>query len=100
VKKRIDERPLVWGRSIGGRAAAPNTDDGCVSVKGETSGVWMIDDTQPVDDVVEEVIYVTDMDAAFAVAGPVRKAAYGTDAPACASTIAAIVRLAFPQQLV
>jgi hypothetical protein len=45
-------------------------------------------------------VYVTDMDAAFAVAGQVRKAAYGTDEPACASTIAAITRLAFPQQLV
>jgi enamine deaminase RidA (YjgF/YER057c/UK114 family) len=52
------------------------------------------------DDVVDEVIYVTDMDAAFAVAGQVRRAAYGTDEPACASTIAAITRLAFPQQLV
>jgi enamine deaminase RidA (YjgF/YER057c/UK114 family) len=52
------------------------------------------------DDVVDEVIYVTDMDAAFAVAGKVRKAAYRTDEPACASTIAAITRLAFPQQLV
>ena len=52
------------------------------------------------DDVVDEVIYVTDMDAAFAVAGQVRKTAYGTDEPACASTIAAITRLAFPQQLV
>jgi enamine deaminase RidA (YjgF/YER057c/UK114 family) len=52
------------------------------------------------DDVVEETIYVTDMEAAFAVAGPVRKAAYGTETPACASTIAAITRLAFPQQLV
>jgi enamine deaminase RidA (YjgF/YER057c/UK114 family) len=51
-------------------------------------------------DVVEEVIYVTDMDAAFAAASRVRKAAYGTDQPACASTIAAITRLAFPQQLV
>jgi enamine deaminase RidA (YjgF/YER057c/UK114 family) len=50
--------------------------------------------------VVEEVIYVTDMDAAFAVAGGVRKAAYGTDAPACASTIAEVRRLAFPAQLV
>jgi enamine deaminase RidA (YjgF/YER057c/UK114 family) len=52
------------------------------------------------DHVVEEVIYVTDMDAAFAVAGAVRKAAYGTDAPACACTIVGITRLAFPQQLV
>jgi enamine deaminase RidA (YjgF/YER057c/UK114 family) len=51
-------------------------------------------------DVVEEVLYVLDMDAAVAVAGTVRKAAYGTDEPACASTIAAITRLAFPQQLV
>jgi enamine deaminase RidA (YjgF/YER057c/UK114 family) len=52
------------------------------------------------DDVVQETVYVTDMDAAFAVAGRVRKAAYGTDQPACASTIAGITRLAFPQQLV
>ena len=35
--------------------------------------------------VVEEVLYVTDMDAAFAVAGAVRKAAYGTDTPQCAT---------------
>ena len=52
------------------------------------------------DHVVEEVIYVTDLEAAFAVAGSVRKVAYGTEAPACASTIAGITRLAFPQQLV
>lgn len=51
-------------------------------------------------DVVEETIYVTDFDAAFAVAGTVRKEAYGTDKPGCASTIAGITRLAFPQQLV
>jgi len=50
--------------------------------------------------VVEEVLYVTDMDAAFAVAGTVRKSAYGSDAPQCASTIAQVIRLAFPQQLV
>jgi enamine deaminase RidA (YjgF/YER057c/UK114 family) len=50
--------------------------------------------------VVEEVLYVTDMDAAFAVAGAVRKAAYRSDAPECASTIAQVTRLAFPQQLV
>lgn len=50
--------------------------------------------------VVEEVLYVTDMDAAFAVAGAVRKAAYGSDTPHCASTIAQVTRLAFPQQLV
>lgn len=52
------------------------------------------------DNVVEEVIYVTDFDAAFAVAGKVRKAAYGTDRPICASTILGTTRLAFPQQLV
>jgi enamine deaminase RidA (YjgF/YER057c/UK114 family) len=51
-------------------------------------------------DVVEETIYVLDVDAAFAVAGTVRKAAYGSDRPGCASTIAGTTRLAFPQQLV
>jgi enamine deaminase RidA (YjgF/YER057c/UK114 family) len=52
------------------------------------------------DDVVEETIYVIDFDAAFAVAGTVRKAVFGTEKPKCASTIAGITRLAFPQQLV
>jgi enamine deaminase RidA (YjgF/YER057c/UK114 family) len=52
------------------------------------------------DDVVEEVIYVTDLAAAFAVAGAVRKEAYRSDLPACASTIAEVKRLAFPQQLI
>ena len=46
------------------------------------------------DDIVEEVVYVTDMDAAFAVAGPVRKAAFG-GAPVVASTILVTPRLAF-----
>lgn len=50
--------------------------------------------------VVDEVVYAIDMDAAFAVAGPVRKAAYGTDAPQCASTIVQVTRLAIPQQLI
>ncbi|WP_159717529.1 RidA family protein [Geminicoccus flavidas] len=52
------------------------------------------------DHVVEETIFVTDMDAAFAVAGAVRKAAYGTDRPACASTIVETPRLALRGQLV
>jgi enamine deaminase RidA (YjgF/YER057c/UK114 family) len=52
------------------------------------------------DDVVEETIYVTDFEAAFAVAPQVRKAAYGTDRPLCASTILGATRLAFQQQLV
>lgn len=52
------------------------------------------------DDVVEEVLYVTDMDAAFAVAGPVRKEAYGSEKPAVASTILVTPRLALPPQLI
>jgi enamine deaminase RidA (YjgF/YER057c/UK114 family) len=51
-------------------------------------------------DVVEEVIYVLDMDAAFEVAGPVRKAAYGRADPQVASTISVTPRLAFPAQLI
>jgi enamine deaminase RidA (YjgF/YER057c/UK114 family) len=51
------------------------------------------------DDVVEEVIYVLDVDAGMAAAGPVRKAAYGTDRPQVASTIIGVTRLALPPQL-
>jgi enamine deaminase RidA (YjgF/YER057c/UK114 family) len=51
------------------------------------------------DNVVEEVLYVTDMDAAFAVAGEVRAAAYGGP-PVVASTILVTPRLAFPDQLI
>jgi enamine deaminase RidA (YjgF/YER057c/UK114 family) len=51
------------------------------------------------DDIVEEVVYVTDMDAAFAVAGEVRSAAYG-GRPVVASTILVTPRLAFPDQLI
>lgn len=52
------------------------------------------------DDVVEEVLYVTDMDAAFAAAGPVRKEAYGSQRPDVASTILVTPRLALPPQLI
>ena len=52
------------------------------------------------DNVVEEVVYVTDMDKAMAVAGPVRKEAYGTERPEVASTILVTPRLAFPTQLI
>lgn len=52
------------------------------------------------ENVVEEVVYVTDMDAAFAVAGEIRKEAYGADMPAVASTLLVTPRLAFPTQLV
>lgn len=52
------------------------------------------------DHVVEDTVFVTDMAAAFAVAGKVRKAAYGTDRPASASTIVAISSLAIGGQLI
>jgi enamine deaminase RidA (YjgF/YER057c/UK114 family) len=52
------------------------------------------------DNVVEEVIYVRDMDTASAVAGTVRKEAYGSRKPAVASTILVTPRLAFPAQLI
>ena len=51
------------------------------------------------DNIVEEVVYVTDMDAAFAVAGKVRKEAFG-GRPVVASTILVTPRLAFPDQLI
>ena len=51
------------------------------------------------DNVAEEVLYVTDMDAAFAVAGEVRREAYG-GRPVVASTILVTPRLAFPDQLI
>jgi enamine deaminase RidA (YjgF/YER057c/UK114 family) len=51
------------------------------------------------DDVVEEVLYVLDIDAAFAVAGRVRKAAYRREDPQVASTLVGVTRLAFPEQL-
>ena len=52
------------------------------------------------DNVVEEVLYVTDMDAAFAAAGVVRKEAYGSERPEVASTILVTSRLALPTQLI
>lgn len=52
------------------------------------------------EDVVEETLYVLDMDAAFAVVGKVRKAAYGTERPQCASNIIGVSRLAQRPQLI
>jgi enamine deaminase RidA (YjgF/YER057c/UK114 family) len=52
------------------------------------------------DDVVDEVIYVIDADAADAAAGPVRKEAYGRPDPQVASTMIGTSRLAFPELLV
>lgn len=49
--------------------------------------------------VVDEVLFVTDMDAAFAVAAAVRADAYG-ERPVVASTIVVTPRLAFPSQLI
>ena len=45
------------------------------------------------------VLYVTDMDPAFAVAGAVRAEAYG-GRPVVASTILVTPRLALPSQLI
>ena len=52
------------------------------------------------DDVVEETLFVLDMDAAFATAPKVRKEVYRTDMPRCASTLVGTPRLAKPEQLV
>lgn len=52
------------------------------------------------DDVVEETLFVLDMDAAFAVVGDVRKAAYENDQPQCASNIIGVSRLAQRSQLI
>ena len=52
------------------------------------------------ENVVEEVLYVTNMEKAFAVAGPVRKEAYGSETPQVASTILVTPRLALPTQLI
>jgi enamine deaminase RidA (YjgF/YER057c/UK114 family) len=52
------------------------------------------------DHVVEETLYVLDVDAAFAVAGKVRKEAYNTAQPQCASNLIGVPRLAFPEQII
>jgi enamine deaminase RidA (YjgF/YER057c/UK114 family) len=52
------------------------------------------------DNVVEETLYVLDVDAAFAVAGKVRKEAYAVARPHCASNLIGVSRLAFPEQLI
>jgi hypothetical protein len=48
------------------------------------------------DDVVEEVRYVTDMETAFGVDGSVRKEAYRSKKPSVAITILVTPRLALP----
>lgn len=52
------------------------------------------------EDVVEETLYVLDMDAAFEVVGKVRKAAFGCERPQCASNIIGVSRLAQRSQLI
>lgn len=61
---------------------------------------WEAEYGASLGNVIEEVLYVTDMDAAFAVAGSVRKEAYASERPDVASTILVTPRLAFPQQLI
>lgn len=51
-------------------------------------------------DVVDETLFVTDMDAAFEMAGKVRREAYRTEKPEVASTIVVTPRLALPGQLI
>ena len=52
------------------------------------------------DDAVQETLFVLDMPAAFAVAGKVRKEAYGTDRPQVASNIIGVKSLANAEQLI
>ena len=52
------------------------------------------------DNIVEETLYVLDVDAAFGVAGKVRKEAYDTALPLCASNLIGVSRLALPEQLI
>lgn len=52
------------------------------------------------DNVVEETLYVLDVEAAFAVAAKVRGEAYGISRPQCASNLIGVSRLAFPEQII
>lgn len=52
------------------------------------------------DDVVEENLFVLDVDAAFAVAAKVRSDMYGVERPLCASNLIGVARLALPVQLI
>ncbi len=52
------------------------------------------------ENVVEEVLYVLDMETAFAAFGPVRKEAYASKRPAVASTMVVTPRLSLPTQLI
>ena len=52
------------------------------------------------DNVVEEVLYVLNVDSALAVAGRVRKEAYRSQKPEVSSTLLETPRLALPHQLI
>ena len=52
------------------------------------------------DDVVEETLFVLDVDSAFAAAAVVRKDVYGADRPQCASNLIGVSRLARPEWLI
>jgi enamine deaminase RidA (YjgF/YER057c/UK114 family) len=52
------------------------------------------------DHVVEETLYVLDVDEAFAVAGKVRKEAYANAQPQIVSNLIGVSRLAFREQLI
>lgn len=57
-------------------------------------------DRRSLDNVVEETIYVTDVDAACVVAEPTHGVAYGKDKPEGDNTPAGVTRLAYADQLV
>lgn len=52
------------------------------------------------DDIVEETLFVLDVDTAFPAAARVRKKVYGSETPQLASNLIGVSRLAFPHQLV
>ena len=52
------------------------------------------------DNVVEETLFVLDVDAAFAVASKVRGEAYDVARPKVASNLIGVSRLAFPEQII
>ena len=52
------------------------------------------------DNVVEETLFVLDVDAAFKVAGEIRKELYGSAQPPVASNLIGVSRLAFREQLI
>ena len=52
------------------------------------------------DNVVQEVVYVLDMDSAFEAGPPIRKRAFNSEQPVVTSTLVATPRLAFREQLI